>query len=50
MLTQHKLAPGAAGDLRKATATVQQVGSDLAANGQAMIDYADRLRRNMGYQ
>jgi hypothetical protein len=29
---------------------MQEVGGYLAQNGQSMIDYADRLRRSMGFR
>jgi len=50
MIPQHGLDGQAANDLRQAAATMQRVGGYLEQNGQAMIDYADRLRRSLGYQ
>ena len=50
MITRHGLEGQAAADLRKAATTLRQVGGYLEQNGQSMIDYADRLRRSMGYR
>ena len=50
MIARHGLEGQSAADLRQAASTVQQVGGYLEQNGQSMIDYADRLRRSMGYR
>jgi hypothetical protein len=50
MVVRHGLEGRAATDLRQAARTMQTVGGDLAQNGQRMIDYADRLRRSMGFR
>lgn len=49
MVVRHRLDGQAAADLRQAAQTLRGVGSHLEGNGQAMIDYADRLRRSLGY-
>ncbi len=49
MVERHGLEDQAADDLRQAAMSLQQVGGYLERNGQAMIDYADRLRRSLGY-
>ncbi len=46
-------APGkgmVASGVRAAAATMRRAGDRLMQNGQAMMDYADRLRRGMGYK
>lgn len=48
MLQRHGLQGQAATDLRQAVEVMRQAGSHLKENGQAMMDYADRLRRSMG--
>jgi len=48
MVARHQLDGQAAADLRQAAQTMREVGSHLEGNGQAMIDYADRLRRSLG--
>lgn len=50
MIARHGLEGQAATDLRQTAATMQQVGGYLEQNGQSMIDYADRLRRSLGYR
>jgi hypothetical protein len=50
MIARHGLSGQAAADLRQAAQTMQQVGGHLEGNGRGMIDYADRLRRSMGYR
>ena len=50
MIARHGVDGQAAADLRQAAVTVRQVGGYLEQNGQSMIDYADRLRRSMGYR
>lgn len=37
-------------DLRQATAKLRAAGASLQENGQAMMDYADQLRRSLGYR
>lgn len=49
MVARHGLDGQAAADLRQAAQTLREVGGHLEGNGQAMIDYADRLRRSLGY-
>lgn len=47
MVAKHNLdAPGAT-DLRQAARTMDEVGGHLMQNGQAMVAYADQLRRAM---
>ncbi len=48
MLTQHALTPPAVAELRQAARTIGEVGGHLQGNGQAMVDYADNLRRMVG--
>lgn len=50
MISRHGVEGQAATDLRQSATTVRQVGGYLEQNGQSMIDYADRLRRSMGYR
>lgn len=50
MVARHQLDGPAAGDLRQAAQTLREVGAHLQANGQAMVDYADRLRCSLGYR
>jgi hypothetical protein len=50
MVARHGLAGQVAADLRQAAQAMREVGAHLQGNGQAMIDYADRLRRSMGYR
>lgn len=40
----------AAAELRQATEALREAGEHLRQNGQAMIDYADRQRRGMGFR
>jgi hypothetical protein len=49
MSARHVLDSQTALSLRHAAQTMQTVGSELEQNGQAMLDYADRLRRSLGY-
>ena len=49
MVARHQLQGEAAVNLRQAAQTMREVGDHLAGNGQEMIDYADRLRRSLGY-
>jgi hypothetical protein len=50
MEARHSLDSETAQALREAASTMGSVGHRLRDNGQAMIDYADRLRRSMGYR
>lgn len=50
MVAQHKLGEAAAAELRQAAETLRAVGAHLQQNGQAMVDYADQLRRSMGFR
>jgi hypothetical protein len=50
MIARHGVDGQAATDLRQSAATLRQVGGYLEQNGQSMIDYADRLRRSLGYR
>lgn len=50
MVARHQLDELAAADLRQAAQAMREVGGHLQGNGQAMIDYADRLRRSLGYR
>jgi hypothetical protein len=50
MVARHGLEGQAAAELRQAAETMRVVGGHLAQNGQTMIDYADRLRRSMGFR
>jgi len=50
MVARHQLDGPAAADLRQAAQTLREVGGHLEGNGRAMIDYADRLRRSLGYR
>lgn len=45
----HALPAQEAAELRQAVETMRRSGNDLRQNGQMMIEYADRLRRGMGY-
>jgi hypothetical protein len=47
VVARHDLAGQTAADLRGAALTMQEVGARLQRNGQAMVDYADQLRRSM---
>jgi hypothetical protein len=49
-LTDHGLDAPAADALRNAATTLERTGSVLEQNGQGMIDYADRMRRSLGYR
>lgn len=49
MVTRHQLQGQAAADLLQAAQTMREVGGHLTGNGQAMIDYAERLRRSLGF-
>ncbi len=48
MVERHGLQGQAALDLRQAVEVMRQTGGHLKENGQAMMDYADRIRRSMG--
>ncbi len=48
MVARHQLDAHTAAELRQAAQILREVGGHLTQNGQAMIDYADRLRRSMG--
>lgn len=48
MVVRHKLRGQAGADLRQAAQAMIDVGGHLSRNGQEMVDYADRLRRNLG--
>ena len=48
MLEQHSLQGQAADDLRQAAQAMVEVGGHLRSNGREIVDYTDRLRRNMG--
>lgn len=48
MVERHGLQGQAAADLRQAVEVMRQAGGHLKENGQAMMEYADRLRRSMG--
>lgn len=48
MVERHGLQGQAAADLRQAVQVMRDVSKALTRNGQAMIDYADRVRRSMG--
>ena len=50
MIAQHRLDEAAAAELRQATEALREAGEHLRQNGQAMIDYADRQRRGMGFR
>jgi hypothetical protein len=50
MIARHGAEGQVATDLRQAAVTLRQVGGYLEQNGQSVIDYADRLRRSMGYR
>jgi hypothetical protein len=50
MVARHGLEGQAATDLRATAATMQQAGGYLEQNGEEMVDYADRLRRSLGYR
>ncbi len=49
MIAQHGLQGEAAATLRQAAETMREVSGYLEQNGQAMVDYAERLRRSLGY-
>jgi hypothetical protein len=49
MSAHHPVDPQTANVLRHAAQTMEIVGNNLEQNGQAMRDYADRLRRSLGY-
>ena len=49
-LTDHGLDAPAADELRDAATTLERTGRALEQNGQGMIDYADRMRRSLGYR
>ena len=48
MVARHGLQGPTAADMRQAAQTMSEVGGHLMQNGQAMMDYADRIRRSMG--
>jgi hypothetical protein len=48
MVARRQLEAQAATELRQAAQALREVGGHLTQNGQAMIDYADRLRRSIG--
>ena len=48
MVQRHGQQGQAATDLRQAVEGMRRSGGHLKENGQAMMDYADRLRRSMG--
>ncbi len=48
MTPQHSLNAQTATDLWQATQTLTDAGNRLTANGQAMMDYANRLRQSVG--
>jgi hypothetical protein len=50
MVARHGVDGQSAADLRQSATTLRQVGGYLEQNCQSMIDYADRLRRSMGYR
>jgi hypothetical protein len=50
MIARHDLNGTAGADLVHAATTMQRVGGYLEQNGQEMVDYADRLRRSLGYR
>lgn len=50
LVSRRVLNEQAARDLRQAARTLRTVGEQLQRNGQAMIDYADQLRRSLGYR
>lgn len=50
MIARHALPGPAADELRRAARTMREVGGHLESNGQAMLDYAERLRWSMGYR
>jgi hypothetical protein len=45
---RHAISAETDDDLRQAAQAMRDVGGHLSANGQGMIDYAERLRRSMG--
>lgn len=49
-LSDHGLDGPAADELRDAATTLERTGRALEQNGQSMIDYADRIRRSLGYR
>ena len=49
MSARHVLDSQTVLSLRHAAQTMQTVGGGLEQNGQALLDYADRLRRSLGY-
>jgi hypothetical protein len=49
MATRHPLPSEAAPELRQAAQAMVEVGGHLEKNGQAMMDYAGRLGRSIGY-
>jgi hypothetical protein len=52
MLAQgrHSSVSPAIGELRSAAETIERVGGDVESNGQAMVDYAQRVRTSLGYR
>jgi hypothetical protein len=50
MVARHGPDDQSAADLRQAAQTMHDVGGYLGQNGQAMMDYAGRLRQSMGYR
>jgi hypothetical protein len=49
MVAWHGLSGQTSAELREAVQAMQVTGGHLTGNGQAMIDYADRLRQSLGY-
>ena len=47
---RHSSVSPAIGELRSAAETIERVGGDVESNGQAMIDYAQRVRASLGYR
>lgn len=50
MIARYGMNPQTATDLRGASQTLRDTGNRLTANGQTMIDYANRLRQSLGYR
>jgi hypothetical protein len=50
MVSRHPVAEPTTANLRQAAEAMRDAGGYLSANGQEMIDYADRLRQSMGYR
>ena len=49
-LSDHGLDAMTADELLDAATTLERTGRVLEQNGQGMIDYADRMRRSLGYR